>query len=217
MKKGLFPILIAIMAAIYIFIIPQEPVAVKIIFKLIPMILIIVYAFRQLPAKPPLSMRLILIGLCFCMLGDAFIAVSFIAGLGAFLVGHVFYVTGFMKQSRMKKWSIRAAVPIALYSFIIGWQLISSLLAGGNDPLVIPVITYMLVISLMALSAIMTGNKWAIAGSLLFVLSDTILSWNMFVSNIPISDVLIMTTYYSAQFLIAGSLSSFQQIKERIV
>ncbi|MFP3472641.1 lysoplasmalogenase family protein, partial [Micrococcus sp. SIMBA_144] len=67
--------------------------------------------------------------------------------------------------------------------------------------------------------AIMTGNKWAISGSLLFVLSDSILSWNMFVAAIPYSDVLIMSTYYSAQFLIAGSLASFSgdKVKEKIV
>lgn len=60
----------------------------------------------------------------------------------------------------------------------------------------------------MAWSAIMTGNKWAIAGSFLFVLSDSILSWNLFVSDVPQSSLLIMSTYYTAQFLIAHSLGS---------
>ncbi|WP_226672260.1 lysoplasmalogenase [Rossellomorea aquimaris] len=223
MKKGVLPILIALMAALYLFIIPQDPLPVKVIFKLIPMFLIIFYAFRQLPAKSASFMRLILIGLFFCMLGDAFIAFSFVAGLGAFLVGHVFYLSGFLKVSSMTKWRLAAAIPIALYSFTIGSQLIEALRTGGDDVLVIPVLAYMVIISLMALSAIMTGNKLAISGSLLFVLSDSILSWNMFVAAIPYSDVLIMSTYYSAQFLIAGSLASFSgdnsgdKVKEKIV
>ncbi|MGM0840155.1 MAG: lysoplasmalogenase [Bacillota bacterium] len=208
LNKTILPILIGIMAALYIFIIPAEPLPLKIAFKLIPMALIMFYAFRQLPSRPAPAMRLIIIGLFFCMLGDAFIAVQFVAGLGAFLVGHVFYLTGFIKMSRMNKTRLAALLPIGLYSFIIGRQLITALQTEGNDGLVIPVVAYMLVISLMALTAILTGNLWATAGSILFVISDSILSWNMFVSALPYSDVLIMTTYYSAQFLIAGSLAS---------
>ncbi|MGD6958316.1 lysoplasmalogenase [Rossellomorea aquimaris] len=211
MNKWILPTLIGIMAALYIFIIPQEPLALKIVFKLIPMLLIILYAFRQLPAKPASAMRLIIIGLFFCMLGDGFIAVSFVAGLGVFLMGHVFYLMGFIKMSRLKMTRLAALLPIGLYSFIIGRQLITALQTEGNDGLVIPVIAYMLVISLMALTAILTENLWATAGSILFVISDSILSWNMFVSAIPYSDVLIMTTYYSAQFLIAKSLASLRK------
>ncbi|NMH68355.1 lysoplasmalogenase [Bacillus sp. RO3] len=209
MKKSNLPALIGVMAVLYIAVIPSEPLALKIVFKLIPMLLIILLAFRQLPDKPVPAMRLIIIGLFFCMLGDGLIAVSFVAGLGAFLMGHVFYVMGFLNISRMNKTRLAATIlPITLYAFIIGGQLISALQTEGNQELVIPVIAYMLVISLMAVSAMMTGNLWAIAGSILFVISDSILSWNMFVSAIPYSDVLIMTTYYSAQFLIAGSLAT---------
>ncbi|URT68910.1 lysoplasmalogenase [Cytobacillus firmus] len=208
MNNRLVPILIGLMAILYIFIVPSEPLAIKVTFKLIPMGLIIFYAWQKLPASAGPPLRLIVIGLFFCMLGDGFIAVSFVAGLGAFLVGHLFYLTGFLKMSRMTKFRISAIIPIGLYSLIIGSQLVASLSGAGNVALVIPVMAYMLVISLMALSAILTGNRLAIAGSILFVISDSILSWNMFVSDIVYSDVLIMTTYYSAQFLIARSLAT---------
>lgn len=198
------------MAILYIFIVPSEPLAIKVTFKLIPMVLIIFYALRRLPGSPGPAFRLIVIGLFFCMLGDGFIAVSFVAGLGAFLVGHLFYLTGFLKMSRMTKLRLSAIIPIGLYSLIIGSQLIA-FLSEENDALVIPVIAYMLVISLMALSAILTGNRLAIAGSLLFVISDSSLSWNIFVSGIVYSDVFIMATYYSAQFLLASSLTSFRE------
>ncbi|AND40413.1 lysoplasmalogenase [Cytobacillus oceanisediminis] len=209
MKNLLIPILIGLMAFLYIFIIPQEPLAMKVVLKLIPMALIIIYAFRKLPASPSPALRLVVIGLFFCMLGDGFIAVSFVAGLGAFLVGHLFYLTGFLKMADITKLRLAAIIPIGLYSWLIGRQLIASIAAEGNGMLMMPVIAYMLVISIMALSAILTGSKWAIAGSLLFVISDSILSWNMFVSGVFYSDVFIMITYYSAQFLIACSLSSF--------
>ncbi|MBG9587467.1 lysoplasmalogenase [Cytobacillus firmus] len=211
MNNRLVPILIGLMAILYIFIVPSEPLAIKVTFKLIPLGLIIFYAWKKLPASAGPPLRLIVIGLFFCMLGDGFIAVSFVAGLGAFLVGHLFYLTGFLKMSRMTKLRLAAIIPIGMYSLIIGSQLIASLSEAENDALVIPVIAYMLVISLMALSAILTGNRLAIAGTILFVISDSILSWNMFVADIVYSDVLVMTTYYSAQFLIARSLASFRE------
>jgi uncharacterized membrane protein YhhN len=196
------------MAVLYIFIIPNEPLIVKVIFKLIPMVLIIVYAFKQFSSRPNASQRLILTGLFFCMLGDWFITLSFIAGLGAFLVGHLFYLSGFFKAARTKKDLFVTLFLIGIYAFSIGNQLISSLLEEGLNQLIIPVIVYMLVISLMALSAIRTRNMTAAVGSVLFVLSDSILSWSLFVTSFAYSEVLIMTTYYLAQFLIASSLST---------
>lgn len=212
MRNWRIPILIGLMAVLYIFIVPPEPLVIKVTFKLIPMGLIIFYALQRLSASTKPALRLVVIGLFFCMLGDGLIAVSFVAGLGAFLVGHLFYLTGFLKLSQMTKLRLAAIIPIGLYSLIIGSQLIASLYNAEKDGLVIPVIAYMLVISLMALSAILTGNRLAIAGSILFVISDSILSWNMFVSDIVYSDVLIMTTYYSAQFLIAKSLASIGEL-----
>nr|WP_280525606.1 lysoplasmalogenase [Neobacillus mesonae] len=161
------------------------------------------FGFRQQPAEPAATHRLIIIGLFFCMLGDGFIAVSFVAGLSAFLIGHLFYLSGFLKSSSISRRRMAAILPMAFYSFIIGRQLIASLLAEGNDTLVVPVIAYILTIALMAISALLTGNIFAAAGSILFVISDSILSWNMFISSIAFSDVFIMTTYYFAQFLIA--------------
>ncbi|TMU87228.1 lysoplasmalogenase [Bacillus sp. BHET2] len=213
-KRGLLPMLIGLMSVLYIFFIPPDPVALKVAFKLIPMLLIILYAVRKLPAKPSLSMQLIIVGLFICMVGDGLIAFSFVAGLGAFLLGHLIYVTGFLRMFSSNKVRLMAILPIALYSFFIGRQLIASLLVEGNDGLVIPVIAYMLVISVMAFSAIQTGNKLATAGSILFVISDSILSWNMFVSAIPYGDIFIMATYYSAQFLIANSVTEFRSKEE---
>ncbi|WP_254780684.1 lysoplasmalogenase [Bacillus sp. UNCCL13] len=200
--------MIGVTAVIYIFIIPEEPLGIKIVFKLIPMILIIFYAFTRLPAISITAHRLVIMGLFFCILGDAFIAVSFTAGLGAFLIGHLFYLSGFLKVSLMDRMRLASILPILLYSFIMGSKIISSLLADGNQMLIIPVIAYILAISLMALSAIQTRNIRAIFGSILFVISDSILSWNMFVSDITHSGVFIMTTYYFAQFLIASSLTT---------
>jgi alkenylglycerophosphocholine hydrolase len=208
MKKFALPLLILIMSGIYIFFIPEDPPPLKVTFKLIPMVLIIIYAYLHCMPKPTPTQWIILTGLFICMLGDGLIAGSFIFGLAAFLTGHLFYLFGFLRTWKFSKTRFAMIILILGYSYVISNALIKAMVENGNDHLVIPVIVYVLVISLMAWSAIMTGNKWAIVGSILFVLSDSILSWNMFVSDVPQSSLFIMSTYYSAQFLIAHSLGS---------
>ena len=46
-------------------------------------------------------------------------------------------------------------------------------------------------------------------GALLFILSDTTLALNKFRAPVPQRDLIIMSTYYAAQFLIAWSVYRF--------
>lgn len=81
---------------------------------------------------------------------------------------------------------------------------------NGDTALIAPVLFYITAIMLMAWAAFMTGNRCLIIGSLLFVISDSVLAWNMFVSPVSYSHLAIMSTYYGAQFFIAHSMASFQ-------
>ncbi|MBB6671960.1 lysoplasmalogenase [Cohnella nanjingensis] len=193
------------MSALYIFVIPSDPHAVKLLFKLIPMWLVIAYAYLHFPTPRRGCHWMLLIGLFFCMLGDGLLG-WFIVGLSAFLIGHLFYMASFFRQWRSSRIRSAAIVPIGLYAVFMGWELVHALVRDGKDGLIIPVILYIAVISLMVWSAIMTGKAWAIVGSLLFMISDSILSWNLFVSDVAHANVLIMTTYYAAQFCIAYSI-----------
>ncbi|PAV31599.1 lysoplasmalogenase [Virgibacillus profundi] len=210
------PILILLMSILYIFIIPEEPLGIKLLFKLIPMAMIIFYAIRKLPGKKSLTHWLILIGLFFSMIGDGTLH-WFVVGLSAFLIGHLFYMTGFFAKWNFSVIRFLMIVPIAVYGFFMGSELLNALKQEGNDTLIIPVLAYIIVISLMAWSAVMTGNKWVIMGSILFVISDSILAWNMFVAPVNFSGELIMSTYYGAQFLIAHSLGTIVKRSNRVV
>ncbi len=205
MKHKLLPFIILIMGITYIYFIPSEPFALKILFKLIPMWLIIYYAFIQKPDGAKQNKGLILAGLFFCMLGDGLLH-WFLVGLSCFLIGHIIYIFAFLKKWRFSKLRALSAIPLLAFSLVMGNQLIQALQSEGNDGLILPVIFYIGAISLMAWAAFMTGNLYAIIGSLLFVISDTVLSWNMFISDVPYSHFLIMATYYTAQFCIASSL-----------
>ena len=204
----MLPLIILIMSLLYVFFIPSEPLVMKLLFKLIPMWLIILFAYRQFPPNRSRIHYLLLTGLFFCMIGDGTL-IWFVVGLSAFLIGHLFYTAGFVGQWRYSALSLLSIVPIAVYSVWMGIQLVSSLKSNGEQALIIPVIAYIAVISFMLWTAIMTGNRYAMVGSLLFVISDSILSWNMFVADIRFSNIWIMTTYYAAQFLIASSIPAF--------
>lgn len=204
MKVKAIPYLILFMAILYIFFIPAEPQGVKIFFKIIPMLLIIYFAFfiKQTDNK---QSTLLLIGLFFCMLGDGLL-IWFVVGLTAFLIGHLFYTASFLTSWHFSWLRVSTALPIGLYSYIIAGELVKALQSSGQTSFIIPVIAYVCVISIMFWTAIMSGKIAAIFGSGLFVISDTILAWNKFVASLPFAGELIMITYYGAQFLIAYSL-----------
>lgn len=201
--------LILLMGILYIFVIPSESEALKTLFKLIPMWLILIYAYKRIPDKSSRSHWLIWSGLFFCMLGDGLLR-WFVIGLTSFLIGHIFYTVGYFRYRLVSKQSLLILIPIGLYGLVIGYNVLGALILEQNYSLLVPVLLYLVVILLMCWTAFLSKNKWAIIGSVLFVISDSFLSWNMFVSDILYSDILIMTTYYSAQFLIAHSLYFFK-------
>lgn len=203
--RKLLPYAVALMSLLYIFVIPDEPEGIKLLFKLIPMALILIYARLSCPAPRQPKHWLLLLGLFFSMCGDGLMK-WFVAGLSAFLIGHLFYIASFTRQLRFSWPSAATLLPIAIYAGYMGYRLVNALQDSGDGGLIAPVLVYITVISLMAWSAILTRNRYAIIGSLLFLASDSILSWNMFVSDISNSGIWIMTTYYAAQFCIASSL-----------
>ncbi|MWC29404.1 lysoplasmalogenase [Paenibacillus sp. MMS18-CY102] len=203
--KYALPALILLTSALYMFIIPAEPHAVKLLFKLIPMWLMISYAYLNSPDNSNRFHWFTQIGLIFCMLGDGLLG-WFVIGLSAFLIGHLFYLSGFLRQWRFSWLRAVTLLPIAGYAAYIGTQLVHSLAQDNKQELIIPVVLYITVIGLMTWSAIMTGRIWAIIGAILFMISDSILSWNLFISEIEYAGTLIMGTYYTAQFCIARNL-----------
>lgn len=216
MPTNRLPILILVMSVVYLFIIPDEPFVFRLFFKLIPMVMIIMYAFRISAGKKPIAQWLIITGLFFSIIGDGTLH-WFLIGLTAFLIGHLFYTAGFLTCWKFSWIRFAMMIPIAGYAIFMGIDITAALTGGGNEALLIPVILYIVVIAAMAWSAVMTGNPWAALGSILFLISDSILAWNMFVSPIANSNELVMTTYYGAQFLIAHSLGTIHDKRNRIV
>ncbi|MEI4769951.1 lysoplasmalogenase [Psychrobacillus sp. FJAT-51614] len=204
MWRKILEVLIAIMGITYIFFIPEEPIGIKMVFKIIPMLLIIVFAFIQPSGDSKRYKLLIMIGLFICMWADGLIY-WFIAGLITFLIGHIWYIFAFrhIKSSTIPKW---VAVLLIAYGIAMVVWIAGTLWSEGESILAIAVVVYIVVILLMGWNAFQTGNKFAIIGAILFIFSDSVLAINRFIASVPFSDALIMISYYGAQFLFAYSI-----------
>lgn len=169
---------------------------------LIP-ILILVYFSQLKSAKIQLD-KFFLAGLALSFFGDLFLLFEwgFLPGLGSFLLAHVFYIISFRKKTQNSIWKIWPLI-LSLYAAILLVFLYPYL-----NEMKIPVAIYAVVICTMMYSALKTNNRNLISGALLFMISDTLLSVNLFVQPFLILNFLVMITYLVAQwFLVAGILS----------
>jgi uncharacterized membrane protein YhhN len=152
------------------------------------------------------------LGLLFSLAGDVLLLRTekfFIPGLVAFLLAHILYIIGF----NLSITSISVPVLVAALAVLGGAQLLYRRLAQSlrlcqQGNLCLPVAFYTIIISLMAVSALFTLSNpaWdplhaavATLGALLFVISDSFLAWNQFVSPIWHADPIVMVTYHLGQ------------------
>jgi uncharacterized membrane protein YhhN len=145
--------------------------------------------------------------LAFSLVGDIALMLPtelFVAGLAAFLVGHLCYLAGFwVRGPGALALGIAAVVVVTVvapFAVRIGRRL------RGRPQLLGPVVLYMVVISAMAATALATGNVLAGVGAVLFVSSDTMIAWNRFVRPLAGADVGIMVTYHLGQAALVLSL-----------
>jgi len=154
-------------------------------------------------------------GLIFAWLGDILLLFVdarpeyFMYGLFSFLLGHLFYTRAFYLDFRSAQELDKKNARIA-----IGFCSVSSIafyfyLRPHLGTLKLPVMIYTFVISMMLMMSVFRNlrvNKESFilvfAGAILFVLSDSLLAYNKFVSSFSLAGVCIMATYMLAQYFI---------------
>ncbi len=199
----------------YIFLFSHIAESLKLIFKVIPMLLIIILAAIQKPLHIKKYQLLIIAGLIFCMIGD-YTLQWFLIGLTSFLIGHVFYIFAFStaNERQVPTW---AKILLLLYGASMAIWIAGSVFKTGETILGIAVIAYISVILTMGWTAIKTGSTLATIGALLFIASDSYLAINKFVTPLAFSHEVIMLTYYSAQLLIALSILQYSEIRSKVL
>jgi uncharacterized membrane protein YhhN len=163
---------------------------------------------------------MILAALAFSWIGDVTLQLTrfsedfFMVGLAGFLVAQLLYLVAFFSTPGQNVLSKRfyMVFPVLTYGAMILW-----LLWGGLKEMKLPVTLYTLVILTMLTAAINRMGKvnphsyrLVLAGAILFVLSDSMIAINKFNQPFELARVAIMTSYVTAQYLIAiGCLRQF--------
>lgn len=207
-----FNLLFLLTALVYLLLLPYRPFPLDALIKVIPIGILFFAAYAQLSGK---LRSLVLLGIAFCGLGDIFLNLSFessfIYGLGAFLIGHCFYIASFFRFANRSNFIVKILLILTALAAVAGLAL--QVLPKAGD-LVIPVAIYMCVIATMGIFAILSWRKTSaqIWGALIFIISDTLIAWGMFLEPVQYQGHWVMTTYYLAQILIvSGMLKLFTE------
>jgi len=177
------------------------------LFKLLPILLLIIWIAVFGDHQANLYTRAILTGLCFSLIGDFLLLFpnQFKSGLFSFLTGHVWYILGFLSGN----WSFPLFPTLIITILALGMIL---QLYPSTRKLKILVLVYITVITGMGISAFGRLDAFqsfsALIGSMgasLFMVSDGVLGWNKFKKPFHLADGIILFSYYSGQWMIAYS------------
>ena len=178
------------------------------VLKPLTMVLICLTAIMGGNSLPVYKM-LIIGGLVCSLAGDIFFMLPsdrFLAGLSAFLLAHLCYITAFASGIISLSWW--PLIPLIIWGI---WFYLFISPALGK--LKTPVIIYIVIISIMTwlawerwIQTGQTGTLLVLIGAVLFAISDTILAANRFKGTFKPAQALNLATYFAAQFLIASSV-----------
>ena len=136
---------------------------------------------------------------------------NFLGQMGFFAVGHIWFIVYFVqryfkKVERDRKLTGKAKGYLAMVIFC-ALALLSvaffKIAPGAPAGIIrIGVCIYASLISIMMVMAMLQRSSLFALGALLFVFSDFILAWNMFVEPVPYRNYLILVTYFLAQWLL---------------
>jgi len=166
------------------------------------------------PHPLPGYYHLMLAGLILCMGGDVFLALTgqkmFRLGLVSFLLGHLMYAGAFFRISEtgILFWggcAGAAGIGVTVYRW----------LAPNLGSMKVPVVCYIIVISIMLCAAaavadqssLNSSGRWLVlTGALLFYVSDLFVARQRFVKKGFVNRLFGLPLYYSGQFMLAFSV-----------
>jgi uncharacterized membrane protein YhhN len=162
----------------------------------------------------------VLVAFFFSWMGDNFLMLSgknelfFFAGVGGFFFAQLSYIytfTKFSEKGGRGKLQKNPWLSLLFLAYVAGML---ALLFPGLEGLMKPIISiYALSLILMSMMALNRSGrvgamsfKLVFFGSILFLISDSMIAFNKFHNEIPLAGFLIMITYIAAQYLIMRGL-----------
>jgi uncharacterized membrane protein YhhN len=188
----------------------KESIPGKLATKPLLSALFVVVAWRSAWPVPGLA-HWVMVGLILSWIGDCFLIFYarplFLAGLLAFLSGHICYAVGFLGHGTMPPWVVAGVALAAAVSIKIFFRLRPHL-----GPMTGPVIAYIAVITAMVAGALTlfaavrypTAARWLVlSGAVLFYASDVLVARDRFVAPGFVNRLYGLPLYYLAQFFFA--------------
>lgn len=174
--------------------------------------------------------KLVFAGLLLSLIGDVALIFAgtggtfFLIGLGAFLCAHILYATAFFRDYKYNPDASKTlghVMIVVMAVFTLGFYF---WLEPYLKEMKVPVMAYMLMISIMMIAAAYRYERvnevsfqLIFAGAFFFIISDSLLAINMFVQPFIYSGIFIMATYMIAQYLITmGTLGRVVSVKSKI-
>ena len=190
----------AAFAVLFIVLLPFEPYPGDFVIKAIPATSLAILAFFAVSGSRG---KLLFISLLFCAAADIALALAagkyFVAGLGLFLIAHIFFIITFSRDFKFQKTKVPVIVLLVVYSVMMAFILTPSL-----KEMAIPVYVYMTALTLVGVFASLRAakNDFTLYGAIAFIVSDSVLAVNKFMMPIAGANYIIMITYYASLFLI---------------
>lgn len=200
--------------------------ALRFVSKPLLMIVLAAYYYFSIPKPLVTQTKLMMYALLFAWLGDVSLMFTFytphafLAGLAAFLIGHILYILHFNKIV-VHNASSRGFIfenKFVLLIFIAYAVFLLRYIYSGLGDMMIPVFVYCAVILVMCITALNRFGRTVLvsalmvsAGAFMFMFSDSIIALNkfspLFESNKILASLLIMCLYISGQyFIVEGSI-----------
>ncbi len=166
----------------------------------------------------------ILLGLILCVIADVLLEFrksTFLYGVIFFLLGHIAYISGFIKKNSKLKLEL-------LTPFLMWGGVIFFILKDDLGKMYYPILAYTIVIVIMmwraaTIATIKEHSNWmsflVVIGAVSFAFGDTLIAFDRYYEKIPSVRYSISTSYYLAQFLISLSVVYLNKVnsKQKIV
>jgi uncharacterized membrane protein YhhN len=195
-----FLYIFAAFSVLFIVLLPFEPYPGNFIIKAVPAASLAVLSFIAVSSSRG---KLLFTALLFCAAADIALELAagkyFVAGLGLFLIAHIFFIITFSRDFRFQDSRIPIIVLLVVYSIMMAFILTPSL-----KEMAIPVYAYMTALTLVGIFASLRSvkNDFTLYGAISFIVSDSVLAINKFMMPVSAADYVIMATYYLSLFLI---------------
>lgn len=191
----------------------------RILFKFLSSLCFLICSLLSLKKSPQTKKYsfLVITGLFFGLIGDVFLSLifnyAFILGAGSFAIGHILFIIAFSNLSHVhiKDFIISIFISSIFIFFIIHNKNFNL----GNLLPVACIYSFIIIFMFVKACSLFKFRKinsfftyFTILGALLFIISDFILTFEIFLNNPPeYLNAFNLITYYSGQGMIAISLS----------